>query len=395
MPSQAGSAVHILHLTPYYAPAYAFGGVVRAVEGMARSMSARGHEVTVLSTDALDRAQRYPGPAREPKHGVHIRRQPNLIPLLRSRLNLSSPRKLRAAASELLPTVDLLHVHEFRTLENLLVVPQAHARGIPIVLSPHGTLSLSSGRSRLKVGWDRIFSRRIARHIAQVFCLNTAEQADAQALWNRLGAHESRFSIVPNGVCLAEFAQLPTGASFRARYGLQAAPTVLFMGRLHARKGADILIRAFRAAGVDDARLLLAGPDDGMLLRLQALAGDDQRIVFTGYLDGQERLEALAAADVFALLATGEGQPVAVLEALAAGIPALLSPGCHLDELAAAGAALVVAAEESAVAQALRRLLADAALRQRMGQRGRECIAEHYAWPAIAAQLEQCYKDLL
>ena len=128
--------MHILHLTPYYKPAFAYGGVVRAVEGMATSLVANGHQVTVLTTDALDQNARYRGPADEVIDGVRILRRPNLSTRLRGRLNLSTPRSMKRTAESILPNIDVVHVHEFRTVENLLVTPVAQKLGVPIVLSP-------------------------------------------------------------------------------------------------------------------------------------------------------------------------------------------------------------------------------------------------------------------
>ena len=168
--------MHILHVTPYYQPAYAFGGVARAVEGMATSLVARGHQVTVLTTDALDQTTRYRGPAEEEVNGVRIFRRPNLSIRLRGRLNLSTPRSMKRTAVSILSTVDILHVHEFRTVENLLVTPVARALDIPIALSPHGTLNVihRDGR-RLKAAWDRLLSPAVAQGINHVIALTETE----------------------------------------------------------------------------------------------------------------------------------------------------------------------------------------------------------------------------
>ena len=91
--------MHILHLTPYYAPAYAFGGVTRSVEGMTRALARRGHRVTVLTTDALDQTSRTDAPSDEMLNGVHVLRVRNLSPFLRGRLNLSTPYRLRDAGA--------------------------------------------------------------------------------------------------------------------------------------------------------------------------------------------------------------------------------------------------------------------------------------------------------
>lgn len=386
--------MNIVHLTPYYAPAYAFGGVTRAVEGMARTLARRGHDVSVLTTDALNQHERCTGALDEMQDGVRVVRVPNRSVWLRGRLNLSTPLGMNRRAAELLADADILHIHEFRTAENLLVTPVAARRGIPIALSPHGTLTLSTGRGALKSAWDRLLSPTLARRIAAVIALTAQEADEAQTAWQSFGVApaQTRFEIVPNGVDPDEFANLSGRESFRARYGLGDAPVSLFMGRLHARKGVDVLARAFLHADVPDARLVIAGPDEGMLPVLQSL--HDGRIVLTGYLDASQRLEALAAADVFCLPATGEGLSMAALEALASGLPSILSPGCNLPEAAEAGAALIVEPQVEPLAAALRELLGDAARRARMGAAARSLIRKRFTWQSVGARLEAVYEAL-
>ena len=320
------------------------------------------------------------------RDGVRVVRARNLWP--RGRLNLSSPLTMGRLAADLLAEAEVLHLHEFRTVEALLVTPMAARRGLPMVLSPHGTLTLTTGRGGLKAAWDRLLSPLVARRIAAVIGLTAPEVEEARSAWDSFGA-TAQFAVVPNGVNADEFAQLSGRESFRARYGLGDALICLFFGRLHARKGVDILARAFRQANVPGARLVIAGPDEGMLATLQALA--DDRIVLTGYLAGADRLAALAAADVFALPATGEGLSMAALEAMAAGVPVILSPGCNLPEAADSGAGLIVAPEVEPLAAALRALLTDADRRAQMGSAGRGLVRQRFTWTQVAAQLEQVY----
>lgn len=386
--------MHILHLSPYYAPAYAFGGVVRAVEGLARAQARRGLRVSVLTTDAWQGTARYPGPAQETRDGVAIERLPNRLPALR-RFNLSTPRGLRAALGTYLTQVDALHLHEFRTLEALLAVPLAGQHNTPLLLSPHGTLTTSTGRSLLKHAWDGLLSPRVARHIQHIAALTRAESDEAQQLWRGWGLPAPQAHLLPNGVDLDEFAQLPDASAFRTRWGLDGARVVLFLGRLHPRKGGEALLRAFRQLAAPDLRLVFAGPDEGAREDLQRLASGDARIVFTGFLDGGERLQALAAADLFALPAVGEGLSMALLEALAAGLPAIISPGCNLPEAAEAGAALLAEVDAEALQEALQSLLDDAPRRARMGEAARAFVRQHYAWDAIAAAYEALYQSLM
>jgi glycosyltransferase involved in cell wall biosynthesis len=386
--------MNILHLTPYYTPAYAFGGVVRSVEGMTQALARRGHTVTVLTTDALDPARRYPGPPEETINGVRVVRVPNLSPWLRGKLNLSTPNPMHRVARHLLDGVDVVHCHEFRTVENLLVTPEAARRGIPLALSPHGTLSLATGRGRMKATWDRLLSSAVALRFDQIIGLTAAEAEAVQALWPRFGRRRipAVFSVIPNGVNPADYHTLRGRESFRARYGLGDGPVCLFMARLHPRKGAHRLAEAFQRADIPGARLVIAGPNEGGRALIEPYI--DERVILTGYLGGEDRLAAFAAADVFALPAVGEGLPMVVLEALAAGLPVILSPECYLPEVAASGAGVEVEPETESLAGALRAVLPDAERRAVMGAAARRLVNERFTWSQIAAQLETVYERM-
>jgi glycosyltransferase involved in cell wall biosynthesis len=383
--------VNILHVTPYYAPAYAFGGVVRSVEGMTRALARRGHTITVLTTDALDQGSRFSGSLDEVINGVRVIRIANLSRWLRGGANLSTPAKMKDCAEALIPDMDIVHCHEFRTVENLLVTPVAAARHKPLVLSPHGTLSLHTGRTRTKAIWDKVLSSAVALRFDHVVGLTQQEADEVQSLWPTFGRRRipAGFSVIPNGVDPQEYDHLPGRQVFRDRYQLGDGAVCLFMGRLHPRKGVEALIRAFKQADVPDARLVIAGPDEGLLATLQPLL--DERIILTGYLEGEARLAAFAAADVLALPAVGEGLPMVVLEAMAAGLPVIVSPGCNLPEVAQHGAGLEVEPEVSPLSAALRDLLSNGERRRAMGQAARVLVRQHFTWDIVAAQLEQVY----
>jgi glycosyltransferase involved in cell wall biosynthesis len=327
--------------------------------------------------------------------GIHVIRASNISTRLRGRLNLSTPNKMTKLALELLPGVDLVHCHEFRTVENLMVTPWAFRQGKPLVLSPHGTLALNTGRGRLKTLWDRTLSSAVALRFDHIVGLTETEIAEAQALWPSFGRRRipAGFSVIPNGVDPAAYLNLPGREAFRAKYNLGDAPVCLFMARLHPRKGVDSLVQAFRLADVPGSHLVIAGPDEGMLDHLHPLL--DERMVVTGYLDGQERLAAFAAADLFALPAVGEGLPMVVLEAMAAGLPVIVSPGCNLPEVVEYGAGLEVEPAVPSLAEALRTLLLDAPRRAEMAAAGQKLVAERFTWDAVAEGLETLYQKLL
>ena len=386
---------HIVHVTPYYAPAYAFGGVVSAVQGLAEATVAAGARVTVVTTDALNQQGERAQPPSEMLNGVKVVRVANVLPALRTRFNLSTPRRFGSVVDFMLRSADVLHLHEFRTVEALIASHRAVQRGVPIVLSPHGTLTYATGRSALKRRWDRWLSPYVAQRVAAVVALTKAEADEVRALWATFWPRQHPLSVyvVPNGVDLAAFARLPDPAPFRRRWGLQAARTVLYMGRLHPRKGADRLAAAFQLANLPDAQLLIVGPDEG--LRETLLRLNDPRMVLTGYLSGEERLAALACADVFVLPAVGEGLPMTALEAMACGVPVILSPGCHLPEVAEAGAGLIVDPEPRALSDALQAVLNDEATRRPMSAAARRLVEERFTWERAAAQMQAVYDQLV
>lgn len=391
---ESAAVMHILHVTPYYAPAYAFGGVVRAVEGMATTLQQRGHQITVLTTDALNQQMRYTGALDETLNGVRVLRARNAVYALRGHVNLSTPRGVKRLAQTVLPTVDVVHLHEFRTLENVLIAPLAAHHHKPLIVSPHGTLALETGRGHLKAAWDRWMSPALAGRIQHVLSLTAHEQDEAQVLWKLLAAHEPSFNVIPNGVDPAQYANLDgvMAAQFRQKYGLGDAVVCLFMARLHPRKGVRVLVEAFQAAGVPNTRLVIAGPDEGALAEITPLLNRDMLV--TGYLDGAERLAALAAADVLALPAVGEGLPLVVLEALAAGVPVIVSPGCHLPEVMDYNAGVEVPPEVAPLRDVLRALFKSAATRAAMGAAAKRLIAERFTWDTVGAQLEALYTQI-
>lgn len=380
--------MNILHIVPYYAPAYAMGGVVSALEGLARAQVQQGHSVTVLTTDVLTRTERYNGPMQEMRSGVQVIRVLNAVYTLR-RWNLSSPLGLPQALRGLSP--DVIHLHEFRTVENFLALPSL--KRVPTVLSPHATLRYDTGRGLVKQAWDRLISPRVAPAIRAIIALTAQEQQEIEQVWRTFAPSIPPIHIVPNGVDFRLFEYLPDGLPFRQKYAIpENAIVILFMGRLHARKGVEVLVRAFQRANLPRAWLVLAGPDEGMEEQLRAIAGD--RVIFTGFISGEERLQALSTANLFVLPAIGEGLSMAVLEALAAGLPVILSPGCNLPEVEVQGTGLIVSPEEQSLNEAITQLVNDPMRRDVMGQKAQTWARETFAWERIAAQMTEIYQHL-
>ena len=172
---------------------------------------------------------------------------------------------------------------------------------------------------------------------------------------------------------------------------------LLFFGRLHAKKGLDLLAEAVGSARRDhpDIHLLLAGNDDGALepfLDQARSLGISDRITQVGHVAGERARMAWAAADAFVLPSYSEGFSMAILEALACRLPTLTTTACHFPELARAGGGIVVEPTVPGVESGLRDLLERSPEeRAGLGRNGRRMVEERYTWDRQAERLASVY----
>ena len=304
-------------------------------------------------------------------------------------------RELRASVGRF----DIVHIHELWHYPHYAAARASQRAGRPYVVSPLGTVGPRALRQKAwkKRPYSALVQRRLLRASAAVHAMTPVEAADARCFQ----PPSSRVAVIPLGVDPGAFSALPPREVFeRAHPETAGKQVVLFMGRLNAVKGLDILVPAFaRAArGRDDLLLVIAGPDDGyqaQTARLIRDAGLSGKAALVGALHGDDRLAALARADVFVLPSYSEGFSVAVLEALAAGCPVVITHNCNFPEVAAAGAGLVVEPDAGQVADALSRILDHPELAREMSLRARALIEEHYTWDRIAALFVDLYESVL
>lgn len=384
----------VLHVIPSLASRT--GGPAVAAAEIARVIRAEGVETTVFATDVAHPAiTRNARPVAEPElvegsNGTGTR----LFPARRPYRLVYSP-GLRDAMREEVAGYDVVHVHSLYLYPQFAAAREAARRGVPYVVSPHGALDpWLRRRGRLqKAAAGLLWQRRMLSGAAALHFTSEEEArlaADVAPGVPRI--------VVPLGIRWADYETLPPAESFRARYlGGSSAAVVLTLGRITAKKGLDVLIRSFALATPEqEAWLVIAGPDDeGLQPGLAELAereGVAGRVVFTGMLHGEEKLAALAAADVWALPSHTENFGIAVVEALAAGKAAVISPAVNLaGEMGEAGAAVVAAPEPEAFSAALAELLGDSERRAELGARARE-FSRRYDWGALGPRLVEMYR---
>jgi len=246
--------------------------------------------------------------------------------------------------------------------------------------------------ARKKGVYDLLFARRILEQASVLFYNAVGEREEVVPL------HLTAPSvIIPHGIDVEPFAHLPPRGAFRAKYlnGFDGA-LLLYLGRLNAKKGLDVLIHAMRlvAPHAPSARLAIVGAGDPPEYAEQVKAwvqenGLQERVVLPGLILGEEKMQVLADADVFVLPSFAENFSFSMFEAMAARIPLVISDTLNFaPEVERFGAGCVVAREPAAFANAILALVASPATRRTMGEQGAQ-LAARYSWSAVGKQMER------
>jgi poly(glycerol-phosphate) alpha-glucosyltransferase len=306
-----------------------------------------------------------------------------------------SPR-LSAQVRLLVKPKSVVHSHGLWMHPGVIARQCARHAKCPLVVSPHGMLEpWALSRSRWKkrmASWmfeDENLRRADCLH---ALCAPEADHFRRYHLRNPI-------AIIPNGIDLADFYPLPDPSALAKKIpDVQDRRSVLFLSRLHPKKGLENLLEAWRKLAPDFENwcLLIGGsgePEYERKLRsIVEHTGLKKSVIFLGPIYGNAKKEALAAAEIFVLPSFSEGFSVAILEAAAFGLPVLMTPECNFPELAEVGAALETPAHPEGIESGLRQLLAMSDdLREVMGQRGKDLVQKSYTWPAVASQMLSVY----
>jgi len=382
--------IRVLHVTPYFAPAYVYGGPPRSILGLCRGLQTAGVEVEVLTTTA-NAPRDLPASPTEGDwfEGVRVRYVRRSRPRLFFAAPLGDP--LEAA----LDRVDLCHVHGLWNAPEWLATRAARARQIPYLLSPRGMLlegALAHHRWRKRV----LLPLLEADAIEQAARLHATSAEEARQLAKF--ARPSKIFVAPNGIDVVAARAPRAGIRHRARLG-PADPIVLFLGRIHPMKRLDLLADAVARVRQDNplVRLVVAGPDEKRTLASlePALAplGDSVRLL--GEVNENEKWSWIHEASVLVCCSDSENFGLSVGEAMAAGCPVVVTRTCPWPDIERAGAGLWVEQRAGDIADAIRQVLADGRKARVMGERGKSLIDRSYSWMAIGRQMARCYEDVL
>jgi glycosyltransferase involved in cell wall biosynthesis len=397
--------MRVLNVTQSYAPFFEFGGPPAKVRALAEGIAKKGHEVTVLTADwgVEGRLEGLPNEAPAEQSPFGRRRKVNgvtavyLANWLRYRAMSWNPalgRYLRARLEEF----DVAHIFGLYDLLGPRVAAECRKRKIPYVVEPIGMFVPIVRNLWLKRMYHRYWGREMLAGASAIIA--TAEQERDELIAGGLAA--DKIVLRRNGVEAP--ATFPERGGFRRDLNIpQEAQLVLFLGRLSQKKSPELLLKAFAGLGCPGAtarsavHLALVGPDEsGMKARLQQMAtqlGVRERVHFSPPLEGGAKWAAYRDADIFVLPSQNENFGNTAAEAVAAGTPVIVTDQCGIAPLLKDVAGLVVRHEEGELREALRRLLENAELREKL-QSGCALAVANLGWDQPLQQLEVLYSRL-
>jgi glycosyltransferase involved in cell wall biosynthesis len=387
--------MRILHVSPYFSDAWAYGGIPRLAGTLTRGLARLGHEVTVCTTDACEDSRRLsPGESRT-REGVRVHVFPNVSNHLAYKLQLFLPFGLDRYLQQHAKDFDVAHLHACRNFPGAIAARRLVDAGIPYVLAPNGTAPIIERRKLAKRGFDLLLGSSVLKHASRVLAVSEVERQQL----GELGVNPDAVRLVPNPVDLDEFAPAIERGQFRRRLGFTSEPIVMFLGKITPRKHVDVLVSAFSSLKRPDSWLVIAGNDMSprqTARRLKARASCE-RTIFTGLLRGRERLEALADADVLVYPSAHEIFGLVPLEALLVGTPVIVADdsGCA-DVIKHVGGGLITSVGDSeSLARAIAEILNDATGWRRRAADAAERVRACYGDTPVCASLDRVYGEMV
>ncbi|MFA6473942.1 MAG: glycosyltransferase [Patescibacteria group bacterium] len=391
--------MRILLVTPYFAPAWSFGGPVKVVHDLSKELVSRGHQVTVITTDVLSRGKRNEK-RNDLIHGVEVIYFKNVSNYLAFHFNFYFPFSLKSWLSRNIKRYDIIHCHDVFNWLNVHVARKAMESQIPFVVQPHASLDkirMNAGPRFIKF----LFLKFYPYILSSAKAIITSNEHEKSVLFSRqVKQPEQKLFVVPNAVSEEQISKPHHSESFRARQGLQAnEKVIIYFGRFQAIKGLDITIRALALLKGFPYKFILIGRDEGMLPRLTTLAaelGIREKLIILEPLFRDKLVEYLSNADLFVLNSKSEGKPLAIMDACAAGLPVIISPGCNMPEVGRYGAGIVLEDNTpQATASAIQRFFSDEKLQMDMRIKCHELIKRQFNLRIIVDQYISIYKQCI
>jgi glycosyltransferase involved in cell wall biosynthesis len=356
--------MRILISVQNYHPAYSFGGRVINAVALAEGLHGLGHDVevvtsTVIERDGIPSRHTY----RDCINGVNVTYLGTWLRIKGVSLN---PSVLPFALSDI-GRFDAVYIIGLYDILGAAVAFAARRAGVPYVVEPSGMLIPIVQSLRLKRAYHFIFGRPMLNGARAVVVTSQIEWDDAL----RFGIPREKLFLSRNGINLEEYKSLPHRGVFRRRLGISDdVSLILWLGRIEAKKNLEQLIEALAGLKHCSWALAIVGPSESpdYLNSLKWLAselGIEDRLWFVPGLYNGDKLAAYGDADIFVLVSVNENWGHAAIEAIASGVPVLVTRTCGVAGFVEGRAGLVVDRSVTDIRAGLERLMADSDLYRR------------------------------
>lgn len=377
----------ILQVIPFFSPK--FGGSVTIPYELSKELAKRKHDVTIITTDF----------GFDPRYAEIIRAEGiTLIPfpsVAKLGLFLYSP-SIKIWLEKNLKEFDIIHLHNFRSYQNVAVRTFALKYKVPYIVQAHGSVLPFFEKQNLKKLYDFVWGDKILKDASKLIA-STEEEVNQ---YKCMGIPANQITIIPNGIDLTLFASLPKKGIFKLKYGIaEEEKIVLFLGRIHKIKGIDLLIEAFITINkeIPNVTLVIAGPEDGNTNYLQEIVEQlhiGHKVLIPGFISFEEKLSAYIDANVYVLPSVFECFPTTVLEAWACGTPVIISESCGLSTIAQ-NASIVIKRNPIDLAAAIKRIICDDTMRETICINGKFLVNNELNIDTVITNIEKCYQQTI
>jgi glycosyltransferase involved in cell wall biosynthesis len=397
---EMGEKMKILQVYPYFCPAWSYGGVTRVAYEISRRLIDRGHEITVYTTDALDNKSRVTIKSNPTYiEGMEIYYFRNLSNYLTYKYHLPLPIGMASIIKEEIKKFDVIHLHGLWHSLNVLLHYYAKKYDIPYILHVHGytpsTFTFQKKKS-MEI-FNLFFGYKIIRDASKIIAISNAEAER----YKQIDINKNKIVIVPNGIDVDAYKNLPTYGNFREKYGVKENHMILFLGRIHKMKGVDFLIKSFfeLTKEIKDVVLVIIGPDDGYKIEVEKLIKTlnlSNKIKVLRYIYGSDKLSAYTDADVLVYPGIFEMFGLVPFEAVMCGTPVVVADDCGCGELVrkANCGYLVKHGDINDLKEKMKMVIENPENGKEMVERGKKYIEENLTWDKVIKEVEEVYLRL-
>lgn len=388
--------MNVLHIVPAYLPEYSFGGPIIATAELCRGLVKKGLDVSVYTTFSGFKSQQTEVPLNQV---VNINQVKVTYYPTKFIKKYYYSEALFEGLKKNIHTFDLLHIHSVFVYPTFIASRLCQKLNKPYIINPLGALDpvMIKIKSRFK---KMLYINLIERYnIEKAARIHLASVDEAKKFFS-LGFKAS-VEVIPRGIDINNYSDNGVLRLDEKYPQLKNKKIILFLGRITHKKGFQLLAQAFKMVLQNlDAYLVIAGPSDGNYInqvkRMFTQAGLSQKVIFTGMLLGQEKLAALHSSDVFVLPSYGENFGIAVLEAMAAKLPVVITDQVGLyPDVKEYQAGLITSCNSLEIAQAILQLLNNDFICKKMGEQGRKLVEDRFASDKIATDMVNLYEKIL